>query len=114
MILFRTSLVESVIEQVLRNYTKAMIIMKSIISIGYTKAARERYHTENILFSPEFLREGHTLYYNLYSSRIIVGVSEDNPDNVGKAHIFADLLQQGAEKSDIDTLFTGLTVAGHI
>lgn len=108
---FDTSLVESVIEQVLRNNTNATIVIKSTIPIGYTKSVRDRYHTENILFSPEFLREGHALYDNLYPSRIIVGASKDNPDNISKAHIFADLLQQGAEKPDIDILFTGLTEA---
>lgn len=108
---FDTSLVDSVIEQVLRCNPKAAIIIKSTIPIGYTNAVRERYHADNILFSPEFLREGHALYDNLYPSRIIVGAPEDNPDNVLMAHKFAGLLQQGAKKKDIDILYTGLTEA---
>ncbi len=108
---FDTSLVESVIEQVLRCNPDATMIIKSTIPVGYTETVREKYQTDNILFSPEFLREGRALYDNLYPSRIIVGVPTDNAKNIAKAHEFAELLKQGAIKKDVEVLFIGLTEA---
>ena len=108
---FDTSLVESVIEQVLRCNPDATMIIKSTIPVGYTESVREKYQTDNILFSPEFLREGRALYDNLYPSRIIVGAPADNPKNVAKAQEFAALLKQGAIKEEVEVLFTGLTEA---
>ena len=87
------------------------MIIKSTIPVGYTEAVREKYQTDNILFSPEFLREGRALYDNLYPSRIIVGAPTDNDKNVEQARVFADLLKQGAIKQDVEVLFTGLTEA---
>ena len=108
---FDTSLVESVIEQVLRCNPDATMIIKSTIPVGYTETVREKYQTDNILFSPEFLREGRALYDNLYPSRIIVGAPVDNAKNIEKAHEFAELLKQGAIKKDVEVLFIGLTEA---
>lgn len=87
------------------------MVIKSTIPVGYTISVRERFHTKRILFSPEFLRESKALYDNLYPSRIIVGTDLSDPELVDAAHIFAELLQKGAIKENIDTLFMGLTEA---
>jgi len=105
---FDCSAVEAVIELVLKSNPDAMMIIKSTIPVGYTKHVREKYHTRNLIFSPEFLRESKALYDNLYPSRIIVSCDEDSRE---KARIFATLLQQGAIKEDIATLFMGFTEA---
>lgn len=108
---FDTSAVETVIRLVKEVNPEAVMIIKSTIPVGYTRSVRERFDTENILFSPEFLRESKALYDNLYPSRIIVGTDMENERLVEAAHIFAGLLQEGALKKDIDTLFMGFTEA---
>lgn len=108
---FDTSAVESVIQTVMRVNPDAIMIIKSTIPVGYTHSIRQKFRTENILFSPEFLRESKALYDNLYPSRIIVGTDVNNPRLLEAAHIFADMLQEGALKEDIDTLFMGFTEA---
>ncbi len=108
---FDTSSVENVIELVLSSNPKAVIIIKSTVPVGYTKSVREKYHVKNILFSPEFLREGRALYDNLYPSRIIVGTDLQDKVLTNKAHQFAVLLEEGAKKEKIDILFTDFAEA---
>ena len=108
---FDTSAVEAVIELVMKYNSNAIIVIKSTIPVGYTKSIREKTGSKNIIFSPEFLRESKALYDNLYPSRIIVGTDMNDERLVESAHTFARLLQQGAIKEDIDTLFMGFTEA---
>lgn len=108
---FDTSAVEAVIKLVIEYNPEAIMVIKSTIPVGYTTSIREKFHCDNIIFSPEFLRESKALYDNLYPSRIIVGTDINNARLVKAAHTFAQLLQEGAIKEDIDILFMGFTEA---
>lgn len=108
---FDTASVESAIDLAFASNPQAIVVVKSTVPVGYTKTLRERYQTDRILFSPEFLREGKALYDNLHPSRIIVGAPQDSPEMVEAAHVFAGLLQEGAADANVPVLFTDTTEA---
>jgi len=108
---FDTSAVGAVIDLVMKVHPDALMVIKSTIPVGYTEMMREKTGSRKLIFCPEFLREGHALYDNLYTSRIIVGADTSDPEAVKSAQLFAGLLQEGAKKENIDTLYMGTTEA---
>jgi len=108
---FDTSILESVIEQVMKSNPDVFMVIKSTIPVGYTKSVREKYHTDKVFFSPEFLRESRALYDNLYPARIIVGVDKNDKELCAQANIFTNLLREGALKEDIPVLVMGFAEA---